>query len=84
MEDLKGRVIWSRAFGTYEMTGWRHLLDASWHVKVWPAGHPSDWIGYTVTGGDFELKTVAQPQKEAILRIIAEWEVESLDPWSQH
>jgi hypothetical protein len=74
MEDVKGRVIRSGTFGGYEMTGWRHLEDASWHVKVWLAGFPSDWIGYTVRGGAFELKVHAQPQKEAILRIIAEWE----------
>jgi hypothetical protein len=80
MEDLKGRVIRSGAFGGYEVTGWRHQEDASWHVKVWLAGRPSDWIGYTVKGGAFELKVLAQPKKEAILRIIAEWEVESLCP----
>lgn len=80
MEDLKRRVIRSGAFGGYEMTGWRHPEDASWHVKVWLAGRPGDWIGYTVRDGAFELKVLAQPQKEAILRIIAEWEVESLCP----
>jgi hypothetical protein len=78
MQDLKGRVIRSGAFGAYEVTGWKHLDDASWHVRVWPAGRRSEWIGYTVAGGAFDSKMCAPPKKEAILRIIAEWEVESL------
>jgi hypothetical protein len=61
-------------FVGYEVTGWRYRNTASWHVKVWPAERPSDWIGYTVTGGEFELKMVALPQKEAVLRLIREWE----------
>jgi hypothetical protein len=60
----------------YEVTGWRHMDTASWHIKVWPAGRPSDWIGYTVTDGEFELKMLAVPQKEAVLRLIRQWETE--------
>ena len=58
------------------MTGWRYLEDNSWHVKVWQLGHPSGWIGYTVTAGTFELKAVAQGHKEAVLQLISEWEAE--------
>ena len=60
----------------YEVTGWRYMDTASWHVKVWPVERPSDWIGYTVTGGEFELKMVALPQREAVLRLIRQWETE--------
>jgi hypothetical protein len=64
------------AFVGYEVTGWRYMGTASWHVKVWPAERPSDWIGYTVTGGEFELKMSALPQREAVLRLIRQWENE--------
>ena len=64
------------AFVGYEVTGWRYMGTASWHVKVWPAERPSDWIGYTVTAGEFELKMVALPQREAVLRLIRQWETE--------
>jgi hypothetical protein len=74
---MKRKVTRSGTVGSYEVTGWRYLEDLSWHVRVWLAGRPGDWIGYTVTGGVFELKIFAQPQKEAILRMIAEWEGES-------
>ena len=63
-------------FVGYEVTGWRYKDSASWHVKVWPAKRPSDWIGYTVTGGEFELKMSALPQKEVVLRLIRQWESE--------
>ena len=63
-------------FAGYEVTGWRYMDTSSWHVKVWPAERPSDWIGYTVTGGEFELKMLALPQKEAVLRLIRQWESE--------
>ena len=64
------------SFVGYEVSGWRYMDTASWHVKVWPAERPSDWIGYTVTGGEFELKKLALPQKEAVLRLIRQWESE--------
>jgi len=64
------------AFVGYEVTGWRYMGTASWHVKVWPVERPSDWIGYTVTAGEFELKMVALPQREAVLRLIRQWETE--------
>jgi hypothetical protein len=63
-------------FVGYEVTGWRYIDTATWHVKVWPAERPSDWIGYTVTGGEFELKMLALPQREAVLRLIRRWETE--------
>jgi hypothetical protein len=64
------------SFAGYEVTGWRHMDTASWHIKVWPADRPSDWIGYTVTDGEFELKMLALPQKEAVLSLIRQWETE--------
>src|ERR1700691_2032948 len=64
------------SFVGYEVTGWRHMDTASWHVKVWPADRPSDWIGYTVTAGKFELTMFAQTQKEAVLHLIRQWETE--------
>jgi hypothetical protein len=64
------------SFVGYEVTGWRYMNTPSWHVKVWPAERPSDWIGYTVTGGKFELKMFAQTQKEAVLHLIRQWETE--------
>jgi len=64
-------------FVGYEVTGWRYMDTASWHVKVWPAERPSDWIGYTVTGGEFELKMSAHPHREAVLRLIRQWETEN-------
>jgi RNA polymerase sigma factor for flagellar operon FliA len=64
------------ASGGYEVTGWGYPKEASWHVKVWRAGCPDDWIGYTVTAGIFELMTVVQSHKEAVLEVIAEWEAD--------
>ncbi len=61
-------------FAGYDVSGWRYLDSATWHVKLWPATRPSEWIGYTVTGGEFELKMLAIPQKEAVLHLIREWE----------
>jgi hypothetical protein len=67
---VTGRSI----MGGYEVTGWRKLGDASWHVKVWPVGRPNGWIGYTVTAGIFELTMVAQAHREAVLQVIEGWE----------
>jgi hypothetical protein len=68
--------IRSGASGGYEVTGWPCPEEARWHVKVWRAGCPDEWIGYTVTAGIFELKTGAQAHKEAVLHVIGEWEAE--------
>jgi hypothetical protein len=73
---MKAKVTRSAALGGYHVTGWRYLEDASWHVKVWLAARPGDWIGYTVTDGVFELKTGAKAHKEAVLNVITEWEAE--------
>jgi hypothetical protein len=75
-DGRRKKEIGRGAFVGYEVTGWRYMDTASWHVKVWPAERPSDWIGYTVTGGEFELKMVALPQREAVLRLIRQWETE--------
>jgi hypothetical protein len=48
---MKDKVTRSGTSGGYEVTGWRYANDASWHVKVWRAGRPNEWIGYTVTAG---------------------------------
>ena len=79
MNLLKGEVQRRGTFDGYEVTGWRQS-DASWKVKVWLAGCPRDWFGYTVTAGMFELKMYAHAQGMAILHAIGEWESELMDP----
>ncbi len=37
-------------------------------------------MGYTVTDGEFELKTGAEAHKETVLKLIAEWEAEMAVP----
>ena len=61
----EGKVTRSSTLLGYEVTGWRRLQDATWHVKVWIAGRPSDWMGYTVTAGKFELQTAASQRANA-------------------
>jgi hypothetical protein len=58
----------------YEMNGWRERGDGSWHIMVSPVGRPNRWIGYTVTAGIFEVTMVAQAHREAVLRVIYQWE----------
>jgi hypothetical protein len=77
--DLKAKVNRSGTLGGYQVTGWRYLEDASWHVKVWLAARPGDWMGYTVTDGEFQLKTGPEDHKETVLKLIAEWEAEMAD-----
>jgi hypothetical protein len=72
----RDKVTRSGTFGDYEVTGWRYPEAASWKVKIWPVGRPSDWIGYTVTGGEFDSKMYAQSQKEAVVHLIGQWEAE--------
>jgi hypothetical protein len=67
-------------FDGYEVAGWQQPDDASWKVKVWLAGSPRDWFGYTVTAGMFELKTHAHAHREAVLHAIGVWEAELVDP----
>jgi Anti-sigma-28 factor, FlgM len=76
LETMKSKVTRAGKLRGYMVTGWRYLEDNSWHVKVWQQGHPSSWIGYTVTAGRFEVKVVAQGHKEAALQLISEWEAE--------
>jgi Anti-sigma-28 factor, FlgM len=76
--SITGRVTCRGTFGGYDVTGWRYVEDASWHVKVWPVGRPNGWIGYTVTAGIFELTMVAQAHREAVWHVIEEWERNSL------
>lgn len=72
--SVTNRVSCRGTFAGYDVTGWRYIEDASWHVKVWPAGRPAGWIGYTVTAGKFELTMVAQAHRDAVLHVIEEWE----------
>jgi hypothetical protein len=74
MEASKGKITRSGAFGGYEVTGWRYAEEAAWHVKVWLAGRPGDWIGYTVTDGHFGPGTVPQAAAVAVLQLIAKWQ----------
>jgi hypothetical protein len=76
MAGVRDKVTCSGTFGGYDVTGWRYMDAASWHVKVWLSGRPGDWIGYTVTAGKFEVKMFAQAQKEAVLQLIRQWEAE--------
>jgi RNA polymerase sigma factor for flagellar operon FliA len=66
----------SGASGGYEVTGWRCAKDTSWHLKVWRAGYPDEWIGYKVTAGIFALNSGVQAHKEAVLHVIGEWEAD--------
>jgi hypothetical protein len=77
---IRGKVTRSGMLDGYIVTGWRYPEDASWHVKIWHAGRPSDWLGYTVTAGIFELKTGAQAHKEAVMHVIGEWEAGIVEP----
>jgi hypothetical protein len=80
MNPLTGKLQRRGTFDGYEVAGWRHSDDASWKVKVWRAGCPRDWFGYTVTAGMFELKMFAHAQREAVLNAIGAWEAELVDP----
>jgi hypothetical protein len=71
---IRGKVTCRGTFGCYEVIGWRYHEDAVWHVRVWPVGRPSEWIGYTVSAGIFELNMVSPAHKEAVLHLIGEWE----------
>jgi hypothetical protein len=73
--SIRGKVTRRGISGGYELFGWRDREDATWHVKVWPVGRPSGWVGYTVTAGIFELKMVAQAHREAVLHMIGEWKL---------
>lgn len=63
------------AMGGYEVSGWRYVDDTSWQVKVWPAGRPRDWVGYTMTSGRCKLNILSEAQRSALSRVIAGWEV---------
>jgi hypothetical protein len=80
MNPLTGKVERRGTFGGYEVAGWRHSDHPSWKVKVWLAGCPRDWFGYTVTAGMFEFKMSAHAQGEAVLHAIGAWEADLADP----
>jgi hypothetical protein len=77
---MKDKVTRSGTSGGYEVTGWRYANDASWHVKVWRAGHQHEWMGYSMTAGVFELETGDQTHKEAALHVIGEWGCGKAEP----
>jgi hypothetical protein len=54
---IRGKVTRRGMLGAYIVTGWRYPEDASWHVKIWLAGRPSDWLGYTVLAGRFSQRS---------------------------
>jgi hypothetical protein len=80
MNPLTGKVQRRGTFDGYEVAGWRHSDHPSWNVKVWLAGCPRDWFGYTATAGMFELKMFAPAQREAVLHAIGAWEADLVDP----
>jgi hypothetical protein len=61
-------------FGDYEVSGWRYVDDISWNLKVWLAGRPRDWLGYTMTSGQCELNILNEAQRSALAQVIANWE----------
>jgi hypothetical protein len=63
--------------GDYEVSGWRYVDDVSWQVKIWLAGYPRDWVGYTMTSGQCELNILNEAQRSALSNVIADWESES-------
>jgi hypothetical protein len=66
----------SGTFGEYEVSGWRYVGDFSWQIKVWLAGCPHDWFGYTMTSGQkCELDILSEAQRSALSRVVANWEV---------
>jgi hypothetical protein len=66
----------SGAFCDYEVSGWRYVGDVSWQVKVWLAGCPRDWFGYTMTSGQrCGMNILNEAQRSALSQLIANWEV---------
>jgi hypothetical protein len=66
----------SGAFGDYEVSGWRYVDDVTWQVKVWLAGSPRDWFGYTMTSEQrCEPNILSEAQRSALSQVIANWEV---------
>jgi hypothetical protein len=80
MKPITSKVERKGTFDGYEVAGWRHSNQSSWKVKVWLAGCPRDWFGYTVTAGMFELKMFVHARREAVLHAIGAWEAELEDP----
>lgn len=62
------------ALGGYEVTGWRYVEDAAWHVKAGRKSRHSDAKAYVVRDGAFHPETALPSEKVAILTLIAQWE----------
>jgi len=61
------------ALGGYEVTGWKYVEDAAWHVKAGRKTH-HDAKAYVVRDGEFQPETALPNEKVAILTLIAQWE----------
>ena len=75
VKRLALKIQRSGAFGDYEVSGWRFVDELSWQVKVWLAGSPRDWRGYTLTPGQCDLNILDEAQRSALSQLIANWEV---------
>jgi hypothetical protein len=62
------------AFGGYEVTGWRYVEDAAWHVKAGRKSRHWDAKAYVVRDGTLHPETALTNEKVAILTLIAQWE----------
>jgi hypothetical protein len=62
------------ALGGYEVTAWRYLKDAAWHVKAGRKSRHWDAKAYVVRDGVFHPETALANEKLAILTLIAQWE----------
>jgi hypothetical protein len=62
------------ALGGYEVTGWRYVEDAAWHVKAGRKSRHWDAKAYVVRNGTLHPETALAKEKVAILTLIAQWE----------
>jgi hypothetical protein len=62
------------AFGGYDVTGWRYVEDAAWHVKAGRKNSRWDTKAYLVRDGAFDPEPALPNEKVAILTLIAQWE----------
>ncbi len=62
------------ALGGYEVTGWRYVEGAAWHVKAERKSRHWDTRAYVVRDGTLHPATALENEKAAILTCIAQWE----------
>jgi hypothetical protein len=58
----------------YQVTAWRYIEDAAWHVKAERKSRPLHAKAYVVRDGAFHPETASPAEKVAILSLIAQWE----------